>query len=209
MPRNIFGEVGGEGGLTNPLTEDLDVAGFELQDVDTLFVNEIEANSGSFIEIKNDLEMGGLRIMDLPNPLAGQEPVTLDYAESNFASRTSVPDEAPYDVYAAFGDETTTITAGLQPVIIPASRDFTLTNIRCFLTTPAGFANYTINDFRKNGVSIGVSPACVFTLPTATTSNLVSTTPTTIIQGDRFEIYCNFSGFATGLKVVFMGYVSI
>jgi hypothetical protein len=156
-----------------------------------------------------DLDMNGFRIMDLPNPLAAQEPVTLDYAESNFASQVSVPDEAPYDVYAAFGDETTAISAGLQAVVIPASRDFTLTNIRCFLTTAAGFANYTINDFRKNGVSIGVAPACEFTLPTATTSNLVSTTPTTINQGDRFEIFCNYSGFATGLKVVFMGNVSI
>jgi hypothetical protein len=178
MPRNIFGEVGGEG-LTNPATE--------------------------------DLEMNGFRIFDLPNPLAGQEPVTLDYGEANFASQASVPDQAPYDVYAAFSDELSPLSAGLQPVVVPASRDFTLTHVRCFLTTASGIAYFTINDFRKNGVSFGVAaPGCEFVNPTDTMSVLSSTViPISVNQGDRFEIVLNPTGTATGLKVVFMGYVSI
>ena len=206
MP-NIFGLK--DQGLTNPLTENLDVAGFELQDVDKIFTNEIHDNGQGNITVHEQLHLQNNRLTHMADPVAGSDGVNLDYLESNYASQGSVPDQAPYDVYGAFGDETSTITAGLQPVVVPASRDFTLTNIRCFLTTAAGFGNYTITDFRKNGVSISVSPACEFFQPTATTSNLVSTTPTAVSQGDRFEISCPYSGFATGLKVVFMGYVSI
>jgi hypothetical protein len=206
MP-NIFGKK--DQGLTNPLTEDLLADGFNALDFNEVHLNELHDNGAGIIIVNEELDMSNNQIGNLADPVAGSDAVNLDYLESNYASQGSVPDQAPYDVYAAFGDETSTITAGLQPVVVPASRDFTLTHIRCFLTTAAGFANYTINDFRKNGVSIGVSPACEFFLPTATTSNLVATTPTAVSQGDRFEIFCNVSGFATGLKVVFMGFVSI
>ena len=209
MPPNIFG-LKDEEGLQNPLTEDLLADGFNALDFNEVHLNELHDNSGTGkIVVHEEFNMTNNQISNLADPVAGSDAVNLDYLESNYASQASVPDQAPYDVYGAFGDETTTITAGLQPVIVPASRNFTLTNIRCFLTTASGIANYTINDFRKNGVSIGVSPACEFTLPTATTSNLVSTGNVNVTQGDRFEIFCNVSGFATGLKVVFMGYVSI
>jgi len=208
MP-NIFGLVD-EGGLTNPLTEDLLADGFNALDFNEVHLNELHDNSGTGkIVVHEEFNMTNNQISNLADPVGGSDAVNLDYLESNYASQGSVPDQAPYDVYGAFGDETSTITAGLQPVVVPASRDFTLTHIRCFLTTAAGFGNYTITDFKKNGVSISVSPACEFFQPTATTSNLVATTPTAISQGDRFQISCPYSGFATGLKVVFMGYVSI
>ena len=60
MPPNIFGNVGGEG-LTNPLTENLEGAGYDIENIDTLKLNGIESQSGGIIEIKNDLDMNSLR----------------------------------------------------------------------------------------------------------------------------------------------------
>ena len=210
MP-NVFGRVDEEG-LTNPLTEDLLANGFNALDFNEVHLNELHDNSGTGkIVVHEEFNMTNNQISNLADPIAGGDAVNLSYAESNFASQASVPDQAPYDVFAAFSDETTALSAGLQPVVVPASRNFTLTHIRCFLTTASGIANYTINDFRKNGVSIGVAaPGCEFVSPTDTTSVLSSTvSPISVTQGDRFEIVLNASGTATGIKVVFMGYVPI
>ena len=211
MPRNIFG-LEDEGGLSNPLTEDLLANGFNGLDFNEIHLNELHDNSGTGkIVVHEEFNMTNHQISNLADPVAGGDAVNLDYAESNFASQATVPDQAPYDVYGAFSDETSLLSAGLQPVVVPASRDFTLTHVRCFLTTASGIANYTINDFRKNGVSFGVAaPGCEFVNPTDTTSVLSSTVvPISVFQGDRFEIVLNASGTATGIKVVFMGYVPI
>lgn len=208
---NIFGE-GKKEGLTNPLTENLLAANFNALNFNEVHLNELHDNSGTGkIVVHEEFNMTNNQISNLADPVAGSDAVNLSYAESNFASQASVPDQAPYDVYGAFSDETTVLSAGLQPVVLPASRNFTLTHIRCFLTTASGIANYTINDFRKNGVSIGVAaPGCEFVNPTDTTSVLSSTvSPISVSQGDRFEIVLNASGTATGIKVVFMGYVPI
>jgi hypothetical protein len=210
MPRNIFGL--GDEGLTNPLTEDIQGADFNIYDINELHINELHDQDGvGPIVVHEQLNMTNKRITNMADPIAGKDAVSLDYAESNFASQATVPTTAPYDVYGAFSDETTTLSAGLQPVVIPASRDFTLTAVRAFLTTASGIANYTINDFRRNGVSFGVAaPGCEFVNPTDTTSVLSSVvSPIAVSQGDRFEIVLNASGTATGIKVVFMGYVSI
>tara|TARA_R110001632_G_scaffold45249_1_gene114967 strand:- start:3274 stop:3900 length:627 start_codon:yes stop_codon:yes gene_type:complete len=208
MP-NIFGKPDGGTGLTNPLTASLDAADFDILDLDTLYVDGIEPANGVLVEIKTDLDMNAFKIMDLADPVAGQDPVTLSYAETNFASSATVPDEAPYDVFGAFTDETSAISIGIAPMILPASRDFTLTQIRAFLTTPAGFANYTISDFRINGTSL-TTDTCKFAAGTDTATNLITlATPINVSQGDRFAVYCNPGGAAAGLKVVFMGNVSI
>jgi hypothetical protein len=211
MPRNIFG-LEDEGGLSNPLTEDLLANGFNALDFNEVHLNELHDNSGTGkIVVHEDFNMTNNHITNLADPVAGKDAVTLGFAESNYASQASVPDQAPYDVYAAFSDELSPLSAGLQPVVVPASRDFTLTHVRCFLTTASGIAYFTINDFRKNGVSFGVAaPGCEFVNPTDTMSVLSSTViPISVNQGDRFEIVLNPTGTATGLKVVFMGYVSI
>ena len=208
MP-NVFGRVDEEG-LTNPLNEDLLADGFNALDFNEVHLNELHDNSGTGkIVVHEDLNMTNNYITNLADPVAGKDAVNLDYAESNFASQASVPDEAPYDVYGAFTDETSAITIGLAPMVLPASRNFTLTNIRAFLTTPAGFPNYTIAAFVLNGLPL-TTPTCSFSGSSDTTSNLITlATPLSISQGDRFEVNCNPGGSAAGLKVVFMGNVPI
>ena len=205
---NIFGLS--KEGLTNPLTENLLANNFNALDFNEVHLNELHDNSGTGkIVVHEELNMTNNQISNLADPIGGGDAINLDYLESNYANRNSVPDTAPYDIYGAFTDETSTIATGLQPVVVSASRAFILTDIRCFLTTASGIPNYTINDFRRNGSSIVVSPACVFSSPNDTTSVLVSVVPTSVSQGDRFEVVTNASGTATGLKVVFMGYVPI
>mgnify|MGYP001597563223 CR=1 FL=1 len=180
MPNNIFGTVGGDG-LTNPLTEDLDAAGF--------------------------------KIIDLPDPLAAQEPVTLAYGEANFASSVSVPTTAPYDVFAAFTDETTVIPAGIPAFTLPIPRGFTCTGARAFLTTGATSNNYFIVDIRKNGVIIPQSfgQLCEFAIAGETTSSLGTFTAGNIFLSTSDRITCSVNNDATaaGLKLVLYGFVSI
>ena len=208
---NIFGE-GKKEGLKNPLNEDLLANNFNALGFNEVHLNELHDNSGTGkIVVHEELNMTNNQISNIADPIGGGDAINLDYLESNYASQSSVPDKAPYDVFGAFSDETTVLSAGLQPVVVQASRDFKLTHVRAFLTTPSGIANYFINSFRLNGVAFGVAaPGCEFVNPTDTTSILSSTVvPITVNQGDRFEIVLNASGTATGIKIVFMGYVSI
>ncbi len=209
MPRNIFGEVGGEG-LTNPLTEDLLADNFNALDFNEVHLNELHDNSGTGkIVVHEELNMTNNNISNLQDPIGGQDAVTLSYLESNFAPSSAIPDEVAYDVFGAFTDETSTIAAGIAPVVIPCPRTFSLTTIRAFLTTSNGSPNYTIADFRINGTII-TAPTCSFSGSNSTTSNIVTlATPVNVLQGERFEVNCNAGASATGLKVVFGGIIGI
>lgn len=208
MPNNIFGTVGGEG-LENPLTATLDAGGYNITNLDTLFVGGIESNSGGAIQIKNELDMNSLRIIDLPDPLAAQEPVTLAYGEANFASAAVVPTTAPYDVFGAFTDETTVIPAGIPVFTLPIPRGFTCSGARAFLTTGATSNNYFIVDIRLNGTVIPQSfgQLCEFAIAGETTSSLGSFTAGNIFLsvGDKITCSVNNDATAAGLKIVLYG----
>lgn len=199
MP-NIFGLV--NKGLTNPLTEDLQGSDFNILDINELHLNELHDQDGiGPIVVHESLNMTNNQISNMADPTQNKDAATKQYVDG------LVGGSIPYDIYGAFTDETSAIASGLAPMVLPASRDFTLTSIRAFLTTAAGFPNYTISDFRINGTPI-TTPTCSFSGATSTTSNLVTlATPISVSQGDRFEVNCNTGGAATGLKVVFMGSV--
>ncbi len=211
MP-NIFGEVGGDG-LTNPLTENLDAAGFEIEDVDKIFTNEIHDNGLGNIAIHEDLNMTNNTIGNLDDPVGQKDAVNLRYAEANFASSAVVPTTAPYDVFAAFTDETTVIPAGIPAFTLPIPRAFTCTGVRAFLTTGATSNNYFIVDIRNNGVIIPQSfgQLCEFAIAGETTSSLGTFTAGNISLSTSDRITCSVNNDATaaGLKLVLYGFVSI
>jgi hypothetical protein len=184
MPNNIFGNVGGDG-LTNPLTEDLLANGFRGLNFTELHTDELHDNTGTGkIIVHEEFNMTNNKITNMADPVAGKDAVTLDYAESNFASQAVVPSTAPYDLYFAVTDESSAITTGLQNVSFIAPRVFTANQVSIYVsatsgsqrtiqlvingtatgpllqinpgsTTDLGAINYTFNAFDKIEVNVG------------------------------------------------------
>ncbi len=211
MPPNIFGLVGGDG-LTNPLTENLDAAGYEIEDVKKLYVDELHDNGQGNIVIHEPLNMTNNTIGNLADPIAGSDAVNLDYAESNFASQATIPTSAPYDLYGAFTDEDTPIALAIQPLTLNVPRGFSCSGVRAFLKNGATTAPYYVVDIRKNGVIIPQGTGlCEWSIAGETTSSLGTFTAGNVFLGlgDKLTVTMNADTTASGLKIVFYGSVSI
>jgi hypothetical protein len=209
MPRNIFGLVDEEG-ITNPLTQDIQGADFNIYDINELHINELHDQDGiDKIAVHEDFNMLNNRVTNMADPTQNKDAVTLGYAESNFASQVSVPTSAPYDIYAAFGDETTPISIGIQPVVIQATRAFAMSNIQAFLTNGASVNNYPIN-VNLNGSALSFSSFPQFITAGDTISSMgVFSSIINLSAGDKLTIGMNADATASGLKVVFLGDISI
>ena len=208
---NIFGE-GRKEGLTNPLTENLEGAGYDIEDIDTLKLNGIESQTGTYIEVKNNLDLNGYKIYDLADPVAAQDPVTLAYGEANFASSAAIPTTAPYDLYGAFTDEDTPIAIAIQPLTLNVPRGFSCSGVRAFLKNGATTAPYYVVDIKINGVTIPQGTGlCEWSIAGETTSSLGTFTAGNIFLalGDKLTVAMNADTTASGLKIVFYGSVSI
>ena len=204
MAPNIFGLVGGNG-LTNPLTENLEGDGYDIEDIDTLKLNGFEAQTGTFIEVKSDLDMNAFKLFDLADPVAGQDAVTLAYGEANFASSATVPDTAPYDLYVAVTGETTVLTNGVAPIKFNVPRGFTPSSYKCYLATAPSASTAQVI-LRVNGVDTGTS--CLFSVGGVVSTSDTFTSPLTQDWLLEFEIVTTDTTCA-GLKVVIQGDVSI
>ncbi len=203
MPRNIFG-LENEGGLSNPLTEDLLGNGFNALDLNEVHLNELHDNSGTGkIVVHEEFNMTNHQISNLADPVAGSDAVNLDYAESNFASQATVPDEAPYDLYFAVTDETSTITTGLQNISFTAPRQFTANQVRVYVSATSG-SQRTIQ-LVINGTATG--PILQINPGSTTDFSTINYTFTTF---DKIEVNVGGTDFAMrGLKVIILGNVSI
>jgi len=211
MPNNIFGTVGGDG-LKNPLTENLDAAGFDIEDVNKIFTNEIHDNGLGNIAIHEPLNMTNNTIGNLADPVAAQDAVTLAYGEANFASSAAIPTSAPYDLYGAFTDEDTPIALAIQPLTLNVPRGFTCSGVRAFLKNGATTAPYYVVDIKINGVTIPQGTGlCEWSIAGETTSSLGTFTAGNIFLalGDKLTVAMNADATASGLKIVFYGSVSI
>ena len=203
MPNNIFGNVGGDG-LTNPLTEDLLADDFNALDFNEVHLNELHNNSGTGnIVIHEQLNMTNHRITNMADPVAGKDAVTLDYAESNFASQAVVPSTAPYDLYFAVTDESSAITTGLQNISFIAPRVFTANQVGIYVSATSG-SQRTIQ-LVINGTATG---ALLQINPGSTTD--LGAFNYTFNAFDKIEVNVGGTDLSMrGLKVIILGNVSI
>ncbi len=203
MPNNIFGNVGGDG-LTNPLTEDLLAADFNALDFNEVHLNELHNNSGTGnIVIHEQLNMTNNRITNMADPVAGKDAVSLDYAESNFASQAVVPSTAPYDLYFAVTDESSAITTGLQNISFIAPRVFTANQVGIYVSATSG-SQRTIQ-LVINGTATG---ALLQINPGSTTD--LGAFNYTFNAFDKIEVNVGGTDLSMrGLKVIILGNVSI
>ena len=203
MPNNIFGNVGGDG-LTNPLTEDLLANGFKGLNFTELHTDELHNNSGTGnIIIHEKLNMTNKRIANMADPIGGQDAVTLDYAESNFASQAVVPSTAPYDLYFAVTDESSAITTGLQNISFIAPRVFTANQVGIYVSATSG-SQRTIQ-LVINGTATG---ALLQINPGSTTD--LGAFNYTFNAFDKIEVNVGGTDLSMrGLKVIILGNVSI
>ena len=203
MPNNIFGNVGGDG-LTNPLTEDLLANGFNGLNFTELHTDELHNNSGTGnIIIHEKLNMTNKRIANMADPIAGKDAVTLDYAESNFASQAVVPSTAPYDLYFAVTDESSAITTGLQNISFIAPRVFTANQVGIYVSATSG-SQRTIQ-LVINGTATG---ALLQINPGSTTD--LGAFNYTFNAFDKIEVNVGGTDLSMrGLKVIILGNVSI
>ena len=76
MPPNIFGNVGGDG-LTNPLTEDIQGADFNIYDINELHINELHDQDGvGPITVHETLNMTNNQISNLADRTQNKDAVT-------------------------------------------------------------------------------------------------------------------------------------
>jgi hypothetical protein len=196
---NIFGRLPAEG-LTNPLTENLQGADFNIYDINELHINELHDQDGiDKILVHEDFNMLNNSVTNMADPVAAKDAVTLSYYEANLPS-TSTPF---YDIYGAFGDETTPISVGFQVGTLQAVRNFTASSAVGFLTNGATSSNYTISIY-KNGTLISTA-----TFTTAGDKTSVGGSITginqTFTQGDIITVAANTDATASGLKVAILG----
>ncbi len=203
MPNNIFGNVGGDG-LTNPLTEDLLAADFNALDFNEVHLNELHDNSGTGkIVVHEEFNMTNNRITNMADPVAGKDAVSLDYAESNFASQAVVPSTAPYDLYFAVTDESSAITTGLQNISFIAPRVFTANQVGIYVSATSG-SQRTIQ-LVINGTATG---ALLQINPGSTTD--LGAFNYTFNAFDKIEVNVGGTDLSMrGLKVIILGNVSI
>ena len=200
---NIYGE-GEKKGLSNPLTEDLLANDFNALQFNEVHLNEIHDNTGTGnIVVHEQFNMTNNRITNMADPVAAKDAVTLDYAESNFASQATIPSTAPYDLYFAVTDETSTIPTGLQNISFVAPRQFTAYQVSVCVSATSG-SQRTIQ-LVINGTPTGP----ILQINPGSTSDF-STINYTFTSFDKIEVDVGGTDIAMrGLKVIILGDVSI
>jgi len=195
MP-NIFGLVDEEG-ITNPLTSDLQGADFNIYDINELHINELHDQDGiDKIAVHEDFNMLNNRVTNMADPVSAKDAVTLTYFESNLP----FVDTPYYDLMGAFGDETTPISAGVQPMRMYPPREFTATFITGTLSIVATSNNFEVQVF-KNSTQIG-SLIFLGGSPIATGS----ITSATYLTTDLITASCPLAdATAAGLKITING----
>lgn len=195
-PNNIWGRLPAIG-LTNPLQEDLLAGDFNALDFNEVHLNELHNNSGTGnIIVHEQLNMTNKKITNLADPVASKDAVNLSYYEANLPS-SSTP---YYDLMAAFGDETTPISAGVQPMRMYPPRDFTATFITGTLSIVATSNNFQVQVF-KGGTQIGTL-SFLGGSPIATGS----ITSATYLTSDLITAVCpSADATAAGLKITING----
>jgi len=135
-------------------------------------------------------------ITNMADPVAAKDAVTLSYYEANLPS-SSTP---YYDLMGAFGDETTPISAGVQPMRMYPPREFTATFITGTLSIVATSNNFEVQVF-KNGTQIGTLN--FLTGGPIATGSITSATYTTL---DLITANCPVAdATAAGLKITING----
>ena len=196
MAPNIFGRLPAKG-LTNPLEEDLEGADFNIYDINELHINELHDQDGvGKIAVHEDFNMLNNRVTNMSDPVSSKDAVTLSYYNANLPS-SSTP---YYDLMGAFGDETTPISAGVQPMRMYPPREFTATFITGTLSVSATSNNFEVQVF-KGGTQIGTLNF-LSGAPIATGS----ITTATYITTDLITAVCPVAdATAAGLKITING----
>jgi len=198
MP-NIFGLVD-EGGLTNPLSEDLLADGFNALDFNEVHLNELHDNSGTGkIVVHEEFNMTNNKISNLADPIASKDAVTLEYFNNNQLTRI-------YDVAGAMTDETTPIQVGGQIGSFNVPREFRCNKIVCYLRTGATAALYAPTIYiNGNTVNFSQDPIFVNAGDTVSQDGYFQSGPTTILAGSIIQSAANTDATAAGLKVALIG----
>ena len=139
----------------------------------------------------------------MADPVAGKDAVSLDYAESNFASQAVVPSTAPYDLYFAVTDESSAITTGLQNISFIAPRVFTANQVGIYVSATSGSQRNI--QLVINGTATG---ALLQINPGSTTD--LGAFNYTFNAFDKIEVNVGGTDLSMrGLKVIILGNVSI
>jgi len=201
MP-NVWGEADDQG-LTNPLTEDIQGADFNILDINELHINELHDQDGiDKIRVHEDFNMLNNQITNMADPIQNKDAVTLQYFNNNLPS---IPPQT-YDIAGAVSDETTPISVGIQTGSFVAPRTFTCNTVICYLRTGAAVNNYAPTIY-VNGSAIVFSTFPDFITAGDTVSQ--SATPSggsiTVNAGSVITVGANTDTTAAGLKVALLG----
>lgn len=129
---DIFGLS--KAGLTNPLTEDLQGADFNIYDINELHINELHDQDGTGpIVVHESLNMTNKQISNMADPTQNKDAANKQYVDS-------IPTSIPYDIYVALSDETTSLSSGVLPVFFQAPRDMYFLEVIGYLSLPDGTA---------------------------------------------------------------------
>lgn len=193
------------GGVTNPMTSNLDGGGFSITNVDTfsgLFVNvdELNNNGGTGrIDILSPVNHQGNRIQGLPNPVAGTDAANKQYVDSSLVGYVQNPMTGDLnaggfkitnllDPTAAQEAATKSyVDSAIPPVIfVPANLKWMNTG-NTAITAPAASQWYTADNMSVSPINDGY---------TLTTSSGRVVVPSTGIYRVRFS--CNIGSALNG-----------
>jgi hypothetical protein len=201
MPPNIFGNVDKEG-LSNPLTEDLQGADFNIYDINELHINELhDQDSVDKIRVHEDFNMLNNSITNMADPVASKDAVTLSYYEANLPTTTET-----YDVMAAFTDEQTPITVGIQAGSLRIPRTFNCSSVIFYLRNGATASPYQLT-FYIDGVAqtFAVFPDFINAGDTISQTGSFPSGIKQLVAGSEITIGANTDATASGLKLVLLG----
>tara|TARA_R110000772_G_scaffold166855_2_gene278497 strand:+ start:1313 stop:1813 length:501 start_codon:yes stop_codon:yes gene_type:complete len=146
--------------------------------------------------LEENLLAANFRILDLGDPIAGQDAVTLSYYEGNIPSTSH-----PYDLYFAVTGDTALIPSGSQVATFQCPRTFTPVSFRFYLTTAPSTSTVQIVPF-INGVDSGVTCQAFVGDKFST----IESYTTSIGIGDILTFTCLIQdAAAAGLKIVITG----
>ena len=195
MP-NIFGLVSES--LTNPLTEDLQGADYNIYDINELHINELhDQDATGPIVVHEEFNMTNNKISNMADPTQNKDAATKQYVDNKIVNPI-----VEYDLMAAYTDETTPIAAGALDMSFPVPTSFLLLYIKGFINQSATSNNFQVEVFR-NAVSQGFIP---FLTGSTESNSITYVGGLTVSPNDRFTCFIPVAdATATGLKLVFLG----
>jgi hypothetical protein len=190
-------------GLTNPLTEDLLANDFNALDFNEVHLNELHDNTGTGnIVVHEQFNMLNNSITNMADPVASKDAVNLRYYEANLPT----PAAETYDVMAAFTDEQTPISVGIQAGSLRIPRTFNCASVIFYLRNGATAAPYQLT-FYIDGVaqSFGVFPDFINAGDTISQTGSFTGGIKQLVAGSEITIGANTDATASGLKLVLLG----